>query len=574
MKPKEGKQFLVRMRVVFGFMVLAGFVLIANLFYIQITNGSRFRAQADGQYVVSTYNSFERGSIYLEDKDGTRVTAAGQKSGYKVSINPSTFSADPDDITEKIQSIVPDFDPQVLIDALSRENRTYVEIVNQLNKEDGEALKEILGKAAQLHAEKWRVYPLGGSAAHVLGFLGYEGDDYNGRYGLERQYEDTLKREDVDVYTNFFARIFHNVETFVDPDKVPEGDIVATIDPEVQLFLERELFGVYDTWSSASVGGIIVNPKTGEVYAMGAVPTFDNNDFSEEAISVFKNPLVENVHEMGSIMKPLIVAMAIDSNSIDPDTLSYYDTGSVEVGISTIKNFDGRGRGWVDTQEILNQSLNTGMVYISSKIPKETFRDYMGRYGFTGRTGIDLPSEGKNLTGNLSSNRDIEFANMSFGQGIAVTPIAMARALSSLGNGGTLVTPHVVKEIDYTNGFTKHLDYEAESSVAISSETSEKISQMLVNVFDAYRDGGVKLPGYSIAAKTGTAQIPNPAGGYYDDRNLHSFFGYFPAYDPEFLVFLYTVHPKGVRYASQTLIDPFLDTAKYLINYYDVPPDR
>ena len=211
MKPKEGKQFLVRMRVVFGFMVLAGFVLIANLFYIQITNGSRFRAQADGQYVVSTYNSFERGSIYLEDKDGTRVTAAGQKSGYKVSINPSTFSADPDDITEKIQSIVPDFDPQVLIDALSRENRTYVEIVNQLNKEDGEALKEILGKAAQLHAEKWRVYPLGGSAAHVLGFLGYEGDDYNGRYGLERQYEDTLKREDVDVYTNFFARIFQEM---------------------------------------------------------------------------------------------------------------------------------------------------------------------------------------------------------------------------------------------------------------------------------------------------------------------------------------------------------------------------
>ena len=570
---REAQQFVFRMRVVFVAIVLVGFVLIANLFYIQITNGTRFRAQADGQYVVSTYNSFERGSIFFEERDGNRLTAAGQKSGYKLSVNPKEFSGDREELYEKINSIVP-FDREEFFSALDNKQRTYIEVLNHISKDDGLAIKDVVGKHAQLHTEKWRVYPLKGSAAHTLGFLGYKGDEYGGRYGLERQYEDTLRREDIDVYTNFFARTFHNVKKLVDPEKVPEGDIITTIDPQIQLYFENQLKGVQEKWNSQSVGGIIMHPKTGAIYAMGAFPNFDNNDFSNESINVFKNPLVENVHEMGSIMKPLIVAMAIDSQSIDVDTMEYYDTGSVEVGISTIKNFDGKGRGWVDTQDILDQSLNTGMTYIASKIPKATFRDYFEKYGLTSRTGIDLPNEANSISSNLKSNRDIEFANMSFGQGIAITPINMVRAISALANGGKIVQPHVVKKIEYTNGFSKTFDYSQKGTQVISKESSGEISRMLVNVFDAYSDGRIKFDDYRVAAKTGTAQIPNPAGGYYGDRNLHSFFGYFPAYEPEFLVFLYTVHPKGVKYASQTLIEPFKETSKYLINYYNLPPDR
>ncbi len=570
---RENKQFLFRLRVIFVGVVCIGFVLIANLFYIQVTNGNRFREQADGQYVVATYNSFERGSIFFEEREGTRISAAGQKSGYKISINPKKFTADPEEVFT-VLSITLDIDREDFFSDIEKKNRTYIEIAHQVPKEIGEQIKKDLGSAIQLHAEKWRVYPLQGSAAHVLGFLGYKGDEYAGRYGLEREYEDTLKRENVDVYTNFFARVFHNVQNLVDSTSVPEGDIVTTIDPQVQLFFESELKDIQDTWDSASVGGIIMNPKNGEIYALGAYPNFDNNDFSENSISDFKNPLVENVYELGSIIKPFIVAMSIDSGDIDVNTLEYYDAGSVDVEDYTINNFDKRGRGWVNVQEILNQSLNTGMVHIAKQISKDDFREYFDRYGFTSKTGIDLPNEGNNLTSNLTSNRQIEFANMSFGQGIAITPITLVSALSSLANDGVRVTPHIVKKIEYTNGFSKTFDYSDQDVQVLSPETSGEISRMLVNVFDAYRDGGVKLPNYRIAAKTGTAQIPNPQGGYYDDRNLHSFFGYFPAYDPEFIVFLYTVHPKNVRYASQTLIDPFRSTAKYLINYYNIPPDR
>jgi len=573
MKKQAEKQFIFRVRFIFACVVSVGFVLIANLFFIQISNGDSFRSQADGQYVVSTYNSFERGSIFFEQIDGTRISAAGQRSGYKISINPSRFVADEDQVFEHLSSII-DIDKDRFYNAVSRTNRKYIEIAHQVNQDDALSIKDLVGSAVKLHEERWRVYPLRGSAAHLLGFLGFRGDEYAGRYGLERQYEDTLKRESVDVYTNFFARVFHNVQDLVDPESLPEGDIVTTIDPQVQLFFEKELRNIQDTWSSESVGGIIMNPQTGEIYSMGAFPNFDNNDFSQENISVFRNPIVENVYEFGSTLKPLIIAMAMDNNNIDINTLQFFDEGSIQVEDRVINNFDNKGRGWVGVQDILTQSLNTGMVHIVDQVPKADFREYFDRFGFNEKTNIDLPNEGNNLTANLKSRRDIEFANISFGQGIAVTPISMIRGLSALANNGKSALPHVVKRIEYTSGFSKNIDYLDAQEQVLEQETAAEVSRMLVNAFDEYRNGSVKFDNYSIAAKTGTAQIPDPSGGYYSDRNLHSFFGYFPAYDPEFIVLLYTVHPKEVRFASQTLIDPFREVAKYLINYYTVVPDR
>jgi len=196
-------------------------------------------------------------------------------------------------------------------------------------------------------------------------------------------------------------------------------------------------------------------------------------------------------------------------------------------------------------------------------------------YGIGEKTGIDLPNETSGLVSNLKSPRDLEYANAAFGQGIALTPIEAVRALSSLGNGGNLIVPHLVKEIKYEDGTKKEITYPTKR-VKFSEKTSEEITSMLVTVMDKSLKGGLaKFDHYSVAVKTGTAQVArSDGGGYYEDRHTHSFFGYFPAYDPKFLVFLYAVNPKGVPYASQTLADPFLDIAKFLINYYEVPPDR
>jgi cell division protein FtsI/penicillin-binding protein 2 len=169
----------------------------------------------------------------------------------------------------------------------------------------------------------------------------------------------------------------------------------------------------------------------------------------------------------------------------------------------------------------------------------------------------------------------VEFATASFGQGIAMTPIETVRALAALGNGGKLVTPHLVKAVKYDNGVTRSLSW-GEGEQMLKPETSTTISRMLTTVVDTkLADGKLKMEHYSIAAKTGTAQIANPnGGGYYTDKYLHSFFGYFPSYDPKFIVFLFAVEPKGAPFASQTWAPPFGEITKFLINYYNIPPDR
>lgn len=565
----------IRIRLVAGMLCALVSALLVRTYVLQVAHGDTYRAEAETQYVRETNDLYNRGSIFFSTRDGATLSAAAIKAGFTIAVDPSRVQ-DAQGLCDDIIAIVP-VDHELCVLRATLPNRTYVELQTGIDETSAASLAAIDDDAIQLAREQWRYYPGGSVAARVVGFVGQsnESGELHGKYGVERQYDDILHRSSETRRVNFFAELFTDLGDYVENHDVHKsGDVVLTLEPSVSRMLDTVLLQTHDTYDSRLTGAIVMRPDTGEIVAMSAVPGFDINNRSDATIEQFQNPLVENVYEFGSTIKALTVAAGLDSGVITPDS-TYYDTGSLELDGFTIQNFDGKGRGTVPMQEVLNQSLNTGVSHIMKEMGKDQFRDYFLNYRLGSETGVDLPNEAFGLVDNLNARTDVEYATASFGQGIALTPIAATRALATLANGGTLVTPHVVKELQFTDGTSKTMRYPQGAQV-LTPETSEEISRMLsVVVDDALRGGTVAMEHYSIAAKTGTAQIPDPVnGGYYDDRFLHSFFGYFPAYEPEFIIFLYTVEPNGVRYASETLTDPFMSMTEFLINYYSIPPDR
>lgn len=569
-----------RLRLLSLLVMLAALLLATKLYFIQIVAGKDYAAKADHQYVVGV-NYFDRGGIYFSTKDGVLVPGATTKTGFILHVNPTILSkrADLEDVYALVNAITP-VDKEDFLTKARKADDPYEELSRRLPTEVADKIQALKIPGVAVAKERWRFYPGETMAAHAVGLVGYsDGNDLAGRYGLERFYEPTLERKGDDAFVNFFAEIFSNINKAVGQDESLEGDVVTTIEPSVEAFLESAIKKVTLKYSSDFTGGVVINPKTGEIFAIALTPNFDpNSPQSEENSAVFSNRLVEDRYEMGSIIKALTMAIGIDAGAITAKS-TYNDPGCVTLNTRTFCNFDGKSHGsGLSMQTVLNKSLNTGAAYVVSRVGSTQFNHALLSFGLDSTTGIDLPNEGKSLVSNLKTSRDLESAQASFGQGIALTPIIAVRALSALANGGTLISPHLVKEIRYKLGVAKTMVFptEEERARVISPETSAEISRMLTEVLDrAYREGKIRLDNYSIAAKTGTAQIAKPGGGgYYDDRYLHSFFGYLPSYDPKFLIFLYTYYPKDVQFASETLTDAFMDTAKFLINYYDIPPDR
>ncbi|MFA6227131.1 MAG: penicillin-binding protein 2 [Candidatus Paceibacterota bacterium] len=574
--------FSLRVRFIFILIILFSILLTVRLYFLQIVNGDIFLEKADRQYTTVSNNVFDRGSIFFQTKDGSLVSAATLKTGYTVAVSPKLILDG--DLVYKTLSQYLTLDPAVFYSKMLKKNDPYEEIARKVPEEivkkiDAEKITGLI-----IQKEKWRYYPGESLAARLTGFVGYNdvGDALEGRYGLEKYYNDTLVRDGGDIYVNVFAEIFSNINKNFIQDSQREGDIITTINPEVEGYLENALSQTTKKWNSKITGGIVIDPKTGEIYAMGVYPEFNLNDFSKEKdVGVFSNPLVSDSYELGSVIKAITMASGFDSGVISAKT-TFTDYGFIELDGYKVYNVDKKSRGKTSMQDVLNHSMNTGATFVMQSMGRQKFLDYFKRFGIGTETGIDLPGESAgnidNLTSNLSSSKQIEFANASFGQGFSMTPIAATRAFSVLANGGKLITPHVVSRIDYKVGLSKKVSYIDEAQQIISKGTSEEITRMLVNLVDtALIQGQYKIEHYSVAAKTGTAQIARSAkdgGGYYPDRFLHSFFGYFPAYNPRFLVFLYTIEPQNIDFASNTLSKPFFDIAKYLINYYEIPPDR
>ncbi|HEY0010802.1 MAG TPA: penicillin-binding protein 2 [Candidatus Paceibacterota bacterium] len=568
------RAYRLRLRVVSIGVIAFALLLASRLYFVQVVQGEEFALRAERQYVSSSQKLFNRGSIYFTRKDGTLISAATLENGFILAIDPDAIR-DADTAYKALAKHVPDLDRAAFMAAAGKEDDPYEVIRRRLSDDVGRAIDTEDIPGVIVERERWRSYPAGAHAAQSIGIIAYDNDNtIAGRLGLERYYNDVLTHDGEGVFGNFFAELFANLDSvIVDARSAREGDVITALEPVAQQKLEQILKETNTRYGSRETGGIIMDPKTGEIVAMGTYPSFDPNSFQSEDSEYFGNPLVEKRYEFGSILKPLTVTAGLDAGVITPQT-TYNDTGCMTLNTREFCNYDLKARGVVPIQEILSQSLNLGTTFVSMRLGHDRFRKYFTALGLDQETGIDLPSEIHGDIRNLESPRDIEYANASFGQGIAMTPVETIRALGTLANGGQMVTPHLATAVRLESGVTRKLTW-GDPKRVFGPDSVRAATDMLVTVVDTKLGGGTaKIPSMTVAAKTGTAQIAAPGGGYYDDLYLHSFFGYFPAYEPEYVILLYTREPHGVQYASETLTGPFIDLTHFLINYYEIPPDR
>lgn len=609
------KNKLIHNRInIFVLVIFLVFILIlAKLFYIQIIHGAEYKRAGENQYFYDTGENFDRGSIFFTNKNQTFSPAVAMSNEYDIALDPKTINLFFEKRVEEGQNLANlENDYYVKIEKVfDKYNSKFVEetgtsskVFNFLGREEfftkmhqkdsgyEVLLKNIPEDIANelislrlrgliINRKKSRVYFEKETGAKVFGFVGFSEDKKTGLYGLERYYNDVLEKKNI-INANFFAEVFsdfNSVEEKKDGSRMlqyasSEGDVNLTIDVNVQRYVYKLLGEAKNQWNSQKIGAIVMDINDGSILAMEELPSFDPNNYREVSnIGVYNNDLVSGVYEMGSIIKPLTMAVALDMGLVNEST-TYNDTGSVVFNGYRIYNYDKVARGPnTPLQKILSESLNVGIAFLVEKIGGSNLSKYFHKFGFGEYTGIDLPTESSGLVSNLDSKITVDLVTAGYGQGIATTPIQTIRALAVLGNGGKLVTPHVVESISYDNGTTKIIAQNEPVLVFENASTSERISKILTKVVDEAMNA--KNPRYTVAAKTGTAQIPNPATGkYYEDKYLHSFFGYFPATEPRYIIFLYQVDPRGAQYASQTLKESFFNLVNYLASYYEVPPDR
>lgn len=430
-------------------------------------------------------------------------------------------------------------------------------------------------------SETQRYYPDNELAAQVLGFVSYaDNPDGQGKYGLEEFFNDELFGKYGSVKADRAAggrTIIISGREYAKPED--GSNLILTIDRNIEFVACDKLKEAVKKHGAAGGSVIIMQPQTGAILAMCSVPDFNPNDYQAvKDLSVFNNPALLYQYEPGSVFKTVTMSAAIDQGKVSPST-TYNDTGETMIAgwPKPIKNsdFSTKGaHGVTDMNGVLENSLNLGAIFAMKQIGPKVFADYVKSYGFGERTGIELGSESPGNIGNLFAGKvkEIDAAVASFGQGIAVTPLQMIMPYQAIANGGVLMKPYVVKEIVHADGSRQAITPQPTKRV-VSQKTADTIKAMLVNVVEKGHAKGVRVSGYYIGGKTGTAQTAM-VGGYSQDKYIHTFISIGPIENPVFVMLMKMDDPKDAQYAESTVVPASKDIVDFIFKYYQVPKTR
>ncbi len=534
--------------------------MIGRLLFIQIVRHDFYRALARGQQGDFRETVQNRGEIFMSDRNGALYPLAINKKTTSVYVKISELG-NKEEATDKLSQILSLGQKDILakIDRSVSSRETIKERLS--NKEIADLRKERLIGVC-LDEKVARYYPQGELASQVIGFIGGEG---NGQYGLEGYYNDVLE----------------GLKS-VSPNGLPVEnsghgpDLLLTLDYNIQAKAQRLLEEKQKTLGYEEGIILVLEPKTGKIKALASVPSFDPNEYGKEnKLEIFQNGAIQQIFEPGSIFKAITMAAALEEGKVTPET-TYIDTGFLRVGGSTIYNYDLRTYGQRTMTEVLEKSINTGAVFAQRSLGNQLFADYIEKFGFYELTGIDLQGEVFSNNLEFKNGYEINFVTASFGQGVEMTLIQLARAYSAIANGGRLAKPYIVDSFKHADGQAIQVSPQLESKPVISPQTASKITAMLASVVKNGFSKAAQVPGYYLAGKTGTAQVSWSALGIkksgYSDKTIQTFIGFGPSFNPRFLI-LVKLNDPATGTAEYSAVPIFQELAKYIIDYEQIPPD-
>ncbi len=551
--------------------VFAGMVLL-RLFTLQVLQHGFYTALAADQHQLSQQLQPTRGQIFVRDPQsatGTYPLAANRTLHFLYAV-PKQIQQPP--VASHSLAPLLTLPEDQILKRLSKANDLYEPLQHNMTDEQLAKVKALNINGLYFEDEPVRYYPEQNIGSHILGFVGFSGDTKAGRYGLEGHYNSALAGQQgfIRAQKDATGQIIATATQFFQPS-VDGSDLVLTIDRAIEFEACTQLDEAVQKHGADSGSLIVMDPKTGAIMAMCGAPDYNVNEYSKVSdVRTFLNPSTQVPYEPGSVFKAFTMAAALNEGKVTPDT-TYTDTGEVKVGSFTIKNSDLKAHGVQTMTQVLEESLNTGAIYAMEQIGAKTFAKYVEAFGFGQPTHIDMDETAGNISG-VKTFKDIYADTGAFGQGLTVTPLQLAAAYAALANGGHLMQPYIVDRINKPDG-TSVVTKPHEVRQVISPQTSATIGAMLVRVVQNGHGKKAAVPGYFVAGKTGTAQIPDlKTGKYLADATVGTFAGFAPVEDPKFVMVVQLVKPRDVQFAESSAAPLFGTIAKYLLPYLDVPP--
>ncbi len=573
MQPRKRERW--RLYTIAALVIALWLVALGRLFYVQAMRGKQYAQKASEQQSRKFEIPSTRGLIYLKEGQSL-VPIALNTQVYTLAVDPK-FIGNSEETSQKLSTITLQ-SAEDIKSKLSKSGR-YVELSKNISSDQAEKIKNLSLPGVILQQRSSRYYPESTLFSHVLGYVN---DDGKGQYGFEQFSDEALagQKGQYNTITDALGIPINSTENTLTEPK--EGkSFVLTLDRGLQEVAREAIKTAVETNKASSGSIIVMDAKTGEIKAMTNYPDFDPNNFRDvKDYAVFSNLSTSSLFEPGSGFKVITMAAGLDTGKVTPKT-TYNDTGELTIGGKTIKNAENHKFGIQTMTDVIQKSLNTGVVFVLQQLgtdprsitpaSKQVLHDYIEKFGFGKVTGIEQAGEVSSKVKPVTSS-DVDYANMSFGQGISVNSVQLLAAVGAIANSGNLVKPHIVAGEVAADQTIKPNNTEVVRNV-ISASAAAQLGEIMTQVVEHGSGYLTRMKGYKIAGKTGTAQVPRADGkGYEENKNIGSFVGFAPAEDPRFVMLVRVDYPKVEGFAEKTAVPAFAVVAKELFNYYQVPP--